>query len=419
MACMVSGREIILSGDVGDMGGWFFDDSCFSSADVIMALAQVGPGPVTIRINSGGGIAWEGSAMHAAIARHDGPVTIIVEGIAASAASIVAMAGGEVVMSLGAMLMVHSPSGVTMGTAKDHQDSINCLDALEASMATIYAAKSGQDVATCRADMQAETWMTADQAVEKGYADRIEGVVDTSDAEAAPTAPVEPAPFAYRAYRHAPAAIVALADAKNWPKRMPQASSSRPTAQETSMRKPKAEQTAPAELEAQPAPAPTIPAPPGAPAPEPEEEPVTETKTDPTFSRADAAEIAEICANGGAPSMTATLIREGVSAEQARQRVNAAGQIKNVVALARKNAPHLAADLADKAIAAGKSVDTVKAELFDAMAAASEALPVDAHHRAGTGGANHSATNPADARAKSKASMQAELKRRGMLPKEG
>lgn len=407
MACIVSGREIILSGDVGDMGGWFFDDSCFSSADVIMALAQVGPGPVTIRINSGGGIAWEGSAIHAAIARHDGEVTIIVEGIAASAASVIAMAGGEVVMSLGAMLMVHSPSGVTMGTAKDHQDSINCLDALEASMATIYAAKTGQDTATCRADMQAETWMTADQAVEKGYADRIEGVADTSDTEAAPTAPVEPAPFAYRAYRHAPAAIVALADAKNWPKRMPQAASSRPTAQETPMRKPKADTPAPAEPEAKPASSPTIT---GDPPPETKDEPVTDTKTDPTFSRADAAEIIDICNAGGAPTMASTLVREGVSAEQARQRVNAAGQIKDVVALARKNAPHLAADLADKAIASGKSVATVKAELFDAMAAASEALPVDAHHRAGTGGADHSAS-AGDSRALMKSRMQAKVAR--------
>lgn len=417
MPCIVNGSEIILSGDVGSTGDWWFgEEPGFTSSDVIMALAQVGAdNDVTIRINSGGGIAWEGSAIHAAIARHKGKVTMIVEGVAASAASIITMAGDDVSMSLGAILMVHEASGVTIGDARTHQLAIDCLDTLNDAMASIYAAKTSRPVADCRADMAAETWMTADQAKTLGYADRVEGVPDTTDAEGAPTAPVEPAPFAYRAYRHAPEPILALADRKNWPRRLPQAAAPvPPTAQEKSMSKPKAEQTAPVEPEAKPAPAPATT---GDPSPETKDATV-DPKTELVFQRADAAEIADICNAGDAPTMIGSLIREGVSAEQARQRVNAAGQIKDVVALARKNAPHLADDIAAKAIAAGKSVGTVKAELFDAMAAASEKYPIDHHHRAGTGGANHSATTPADGRAKSKANMQAELKRRGMRPKE-
>ena len=396
MPCMISGREIVLSGDVGDMSGWYLGEDGFSSSDVILALAQVGDAnDVTIRLNSGGGIATEGSAIHSAIARHTGKVTMIVEGVAASAASVVAMAGDDVVMSLGAILMIHDPAGLTIGTAKDHQDQINSLNALGDAMASIYAAKSGQSAGACRADMAAETWMTAEQAVAKGYADRVEGAPANDDNPQ----PVEPAPFAYRAYRHAPEKIVALADARNWPRRLPHA------AQETrTMPKPKAEQSVPAEPGATPAPVEPKPETVPEPVAEPKDDPVTDTKTEPTFSRADAAEIAEICANGGAPSMTAALIREGVTAAVARDRVNAAGQIRDVVALARKNAPHLAADLADKAIAAGKSVAAVKADLFDAMAAADAAAPVDAHHRAGAGGANRSAGN-GDSTAKSKANM--------------
>lgn len=138
MACMVNGREIILSGDVGDMSGWYFGEEGFSSSDVILALAQIGnANDVTIRLNSGGGIATEGSAIHSAIARHQGNVTIIVEGVAASAASIIAMAGDDVVMSLGAVMMIHDPAGLTIGTVVDHEQQINALTALGDAMSTI------------------------------------------------------------------------------------------------------------------------------------------------------------------------------------------------------------------------------------------------------------------------------------------
>ena len=418
MPCIVDGQEIILSGDVGSTGDWWYgEEPGFTSGDVVFALSRVGNATdVTVRINSGGGIAWEGSAIHAALARHAGKVSVVVEGVAASAASVIAMAGDDVTMSLGAIMMVHEASGITIGTVKDHQDQINCLNTLCDSMATIYAAKSGQSVEVCRADMAAETWMTADDAVAKGYADRVVGAADPQSQ----AAPVEPAPFAYRGYRHAPAAIVALADAKRWPKQLPKAATQLPPATKEPVKMPTEEEIQ-ARIDAAVAEERTKHA---APAPTPAvalEGEVLPPEPAANFSRANAAEIAEICANGGAPSMTAALIREGVTAAVATQRVNAAGQIKDVVALARKNAPHLAADLADTAIAAGRSVDQVKASLFDAMAAAGDANPVDGHHQAGSGGANRPAATAsgADGRAKSKANMTAELKKRGMLPKEG
>lgn len=213
MSVIVNGNEIVLSGTVGDL---YFQD-CFTASDVIVALAQVGDASdVTIRLNSGGGIATEGSAIHSAIARHSGRKTIIVEGIAASAASVIAMAADDLVMSLGAVMMIHDPSGFTFGTVKDHELQIDTLTAIGQAMASIYAKKSGRTQAQCRADMEAETWLTADEAVANGYADRALGAANDND-------PAEPTAFNYRTYKNPPESIVALADARAWAKRAPQA----------------------------------------------------------------------------------------------------------------------------------------------------------------------------------------------------
>ncbi|NEU15199.1 Clp protease ClpP, partial [Methylobacterium sp. BTF04] len=154
-------------------GDLYWDDS-FDAADVILALAQVGRGQdVTVRLNSGGGIATEGAAIHAALAAHSGRKTIIVEGIAASAASVIAMAGDEIVMAMGAIMMIHDPSGFTFGTVAEHELQIKALNALGTAMAGIYADRSGRTVDEARADMRGELWMSPDEAVTAGYADRV------------------------------------------------------------------------------------------------------------------------------------------------------------------------------------------------------------------------------------------------------
>lgn len=236
MSVIVNGNEIVLSGTVGDL---YFED-CFTASDVIVALAQVGDASdVTIRLNSGGGIATEGSAIHSAISRHSGRKTIIVEGIAASAASTIAMAADDLVMSLGALMMIHDPSGFTFGTVKDHELQIEALTALGNAMASIYAAKSGRTLAVCRADMEAEIWLTADKAVEMGYADRALGAVNDNEQP-------EPTAFNYRAYKNPPERIVALADARAWAKRVPLAAQSAATipVKETKMADAPADKTA-------------------------------------------------------------------------------------------------------------------------------------------------------------------------------
>ncbi|MGY6246207.1 ATP-dependent Clp protease proteolytic subunit [Bosea thiooxidans] len=118
MAVLVDGNELVLTGTVG---AYWFEDG-FSASDVSGALARLGrDSDITVRLNSGGGIATEGTAIHAAFAAHKGRVDIVVEGIAASAASIIAMAGNSVTMALGAVMMIHDASTIAFGDAGELQ----------------------------------------------------------------------------------------------------------------------------------------------------------------------------------------------------------------------------------------------------------------------------------------------------------
>ena len=216
MTVIVEDSTIVLSGTVGDM---YWDDS-FSAAEVSLALAQIGhENDVTIRLNSGGGIASEGAAIHASIARHAGKKTIVVEGIAASAAFTVAMAGDEIVATPGSVMMMHDPSGFTFGTAADHETQIRALTAIAVSMAGIYAGRSGETVEAVRADMVSELWLTPEEAVARGYADRVGNDLSSGEgAEIIQFPEREPAPFAYAQYQHAPEPLRALASANGWGK---------------------------------------------------------------------------------------------------------------------------------------------------------------------------------------------------------
>lgn len=233
MAVLVNDNEIVLSGTVG----YDFWDDCFTAGEVTGALAQVGRArDVTIRLNSGGGFATEGAAIHAALQAHKGKVTVIVEGIAASAASLIAVAGDLVQMALGSVMMIHDPATMTWGTAQEHKRSLDMLTALGDAYAGTYADKTGGTIEAMRALMQAETWMTAQEAVDQKFADSL---------AAANSNTPEPTAFAYGVYAHAPAQIVALADTKGWNARGPQLAANRPASLPQAA-KPAAQSAAPA-----------------------------------------------------------------------------------------------------------------------------------------------------------------------------
>lgn len=127
---------------------------------------------ITVHINSIGGDAFDGIAIHNLLRGHGAPITSIVEGMAASAASIIAMTG-KTVMGSGAMMMIHNPWTVAMGDAKELRRVAADLDKSRDSLVAIYKAKTGKDAAELRSMLDAETLMTAEQAKRNGFADEI------------------------------------------------------------------------------------------------------------------------------------------------------------------------------------------------------------------------------------------------------
>lgn len=191
--------ELVLYGPVGFFDFW--DEDGFTAADVVNALAEI-DGDVTVRLNSGGGIATEGAAIYNALSRHDGAVTIVIDGIAASAASLLAMAGDTIEMPLGSLMMIHEPAGISIGPADSHRKTAKVLDTMASVYAEVYAARSGLSETEVRSLMKEEIWLSPAEAVDKGFADaETEAAAATADAS-----------FDYGTYRHAPASLKALAE---------------------------------------------------------------------------------------------------------------------------------------------------------------------------------------------------------------
>lgn len=152
------------------IGGW---DGVLAK-DVVAALSKTS-NPVNLHINSGGGDIFEGVAIHNAFKNHAAGVTTYVDGIAASAASFIAMAGEKVIMEPNATLMIHDGMGLTMGNEQDHIDAAAILGQLSNTIAEMYTAKAGSTTADWRKKMRVETWYTAAEAVTSGLADEIAG----------------------------------------------------------------------------------------------------------------------------------------------------------------------------------------------------------------------------------------------------
>lgn len=201
MTVLVNG-ELVLYGFVGDN----FWGEGFTARDVLDALAEHGrDNDIPVRINSGGGYVDEGIAIFNALKAHAGKVTVIVDALAASSASVIAMAGDERLMRTGAMMMIHDPSGGVWGTAEDMERYAKVMEKQGENLASIYAEVTGEDADNIREDMRAELWMTADDAVERGFATALE------KKKAKATAAHD-----YSVYAHAPDRLVALSRTKNW-----------------------------------------------------------------------------------------------------------------------------------------------------------------------------------------------------------
>lgn len=174
------------------IGKGFFEDGA-TAEKLRDDLTDAGGQSVVVHINSPGGDVFEGLAMRTLLAQYAGDVTVRVDGVAASAASVVALGGHSVEMAEGAMLMIHDPWTLTVGDAADHSKTAETLNKVGDNLADLYAAKSGKTQAETRAAMREETWLTSQEAIDYGLADKL------SDAKVA--AYTIPLGFGYR---HAP-----------------------------------------------------------------------------------------------------------------------------------------------------------------------------------------------------------------------
>lgn len=154
-----------------EIGGWFGTPV----EDFVKELNSIKTSAITVRINSPGGSLFDSIAIYNTLVQHKAKVLTRVDALAASGASIIAMAGDEVEMMVGSQMMIHDALGVEIGNAKAMREMATFLDKQSDNIASIYAARGNQTVDEFRKMMLAETWMFADEAVALGLADRVFG----------------------------------------------------------------------------------------------------------------------------------------------------------------------------------------------------------------------------------------------------
>lgn len=164
--------EVLLYGEIANYSWWGDEVTPKQFREDLDALGDVSE--LKVYINSGGGDVFAGQAIYSIIKRHKAKTTVYIDGLAASAASLIAMAGDSIMMPANAMLMLHNPWTWSAGEAKDFRKLADDLDHIRKSMVEAYKAKSGKESEEIIAILDAETWMTAAEAVEMGFADQIE-----------------------------------------------------------------------------------------------------------------------------------------------------------------------------------------------------------------------------------------------------
>ena len=162
-------RVLEINGEIASEP-WFDDDV---TPKIFRDELFAGNGPVTIWLNSPGGDCIAASQIYSMLMDYPGNVTIKVDGIAASAASVIAMAGTTVLMAPTALMMIHNPMTIAYGNAAEMTKAIEVLDEVKESIINAYELKTGLSRARLSHLMDAETWMNAGKAMELGFADGI------------------------------------------------------------------------------------------------------------------------------------------------------------------------------------------------------------------------------------------------------
>ena len=156
----------------GPIGAGFFDEGN-TAEKVCDQIKNLDCDVIKISINSPGGDAFEGVTIKNTLKKHKAKVLVEVDGMAASAGSIIAMAGDEIVMNENSWMMVHAPVSGSYGTASQMRDRADFLDKLGADLAATYARRTGKPVEQWIETMTKDSWFSAEEAVEVGLADRL------------------------------------------------------------------------------------------------------------------------------------------------------------------------------------------------------------------------------------------------------
>ena len=162
-------RTLFLNGTIAE-DSWFDDDV---TPQLFKDELNSGTGDITVWINSPGGDCVAAAQIYNMLSTYAGKVTVKIDGIAASAASVIAMAGDTVLVSPVSMLMIHNPATIAWGDHSDMQKAMDMLDQVKESIINAYVVKTGLSRARLAHLMDVETWMDANKAVELGFADEI------------------------------------------------------------------------------------------------------------------------------------------------------------------------------------------------------------------------------------------------------
>lgn len=155
------------------IGEDFWTGAGVTAKKVTAQLRAIGDRPVTVQINSGGGDMFEGIAIYNALREHPQEVTVQIMGMAASAASIIAMAGDTVEIGAASFLMIHNAWVIAMGNRHDMAETAAFLEPFDAAMRDVYAARTGLSAEDVAKMMDAETWLSGQTAIDKGFADAL------------------------------------------------------------------------------------------------------------------------------------------------------------------------------------------------------------------------------------------------------
>ena len=172
-------RTLFLNGEISDET-WYGDEV---TPKMFKEELQDGEGDITVWINSPGGDVFAAAQIYNMLMDYKGNVTVKIDGLAASAASVIAMAGTEVQMSPVAMMMIHNPATIAIGDSSEMKTAIDMLDEVKESIMNAYEIKTGLSRSRISHLMDAESWFNAKKAVELGFADKLLFSKEETEAE--------------------------------------------------------------------------------------------------------------------------------------------------------------------------------------------------------------------------------------------